>query len=82
MSTFVMIVAVTLKLYEFKVQAIDFYSKCLQNAAMTLTEVKLIGLMYVGYFLKRCIFSHDKYLPNPFMIVCATFKCFECEKFL
>ena len=46
-------------------------------AAVTLTDVKQIWLMYVGLFFNRCIFSHDKILPNPKMtIVRATLPMF------
>ena len=47
----------------FKVHAIDFNLK-MSNAVVTLTEVKLTWLMYVGFFYNRCILNQDKNLPN------------------
>ena len=49
-------------------------------AAVTLTEVKLIWLMYVGLFFNRFINITDKNLPNQKMTVCATVKKFKCKK--
>ena len=45
-------------------------------AVVTLTEVKLIWLMYVGQVFSRSIYTHDKNLPNPKMTAFAksTFK--------
>ena len=42
-------------------------------AAVTLTEVNLIWLMYVGLILNKYIYT-DKNLSNPKMTVGATFK--------
>ena len=43
------------------------------SAAVTLSEIKLIWLMHVGYFTIRGIYTHDENL-NPKVTVCATFK--------
>ena len=40
--------------------------------AVTLTEVKLILFMHVGWFFNRFVYTHDKYLPRSEMTVCVT----------
>ena len=42
-------------------------------AAVTLTEAKLIWLMDVGLVFNRCIYTHDKNLPNLKTTVYANF---------
>ena len=72
------LVAMTWKLYE-SLGAGHWFPLKMAVDAVTLTEVKLIWLVHIGYF-KRWIFSHAENLPNPKMTVCVTFKSFKCDR--
>ena len=67
-----MIVEMTLK-YELLGACFWFLLKML---TVTLIEVKLIRLVYVGLVFNRCIHTLDKNLPNPRITVSVTFKSF------
>ena len=74
-----MIVAMTLKLYD-RCMSLIFIENVyccwnLDGGQTGLVDVRLV-------VLQRCIFNHDKNLPNPKMTLCATFKSFKCENFL
>ena len=54
----------------------------MSSAAVTLTKVKLIWFMHVGYFVNGCIYIHDKHFTNPKMTLRASFKSLKSKKSL
>ena len=51
-----------------------WFSWKISNAAMMLTKIKIIWLMYVKMLLNRCINAYNHKFPKPKMTVGTTFE--------